>query len=167
MTARAMGSHHAPNKGETDDWLTPPRLVNALGPFDLDPCASVDQPWPTAMLMHTINENGLLKPWNGMVWLNPPYGPATWGWLDRLADHGNGIALIFARTETAGFHREVWRRATALYFFEGRLFFHRPVTGERAKANAGAPSVLVAYGDAAANRIFKVQDHPGRFIRLK
>ena len=43
------------------------------------------------------------------------------------------------------FFREVWNKADALLFLEGRLFFHH-VTGEVAKANAGAPSVLVAYG---------------------
>jgi hypothetical protein len=70
-------------------------------------------------------------------------------WLERLADHGHGTALIFARTETAMFHRQVWERAKACLFLEGRLHFHWP-DGERACFNAGAPSVLVAYsGDDA------------------
>ena len=50
---------------------------------------------------------------------------------------------MFARTETEMFVEAVWKRATALRFLFGRLYFHRP-DGRRAEANAGAPSVLVA-----------------------
>ena len=90
-------------------------------------------------------------PWHGFVWCNPPYSE-VWTWLAKLADHGDGIALIFARTETAGFVREVWGKADGLLFLHGRLHFHHP-GGERAKANSGAPSVLVAYGQRAVDRL--------------
>lgn len=73
-------------------------------------------------------------------------------WLAKLADHGDGIALVFARTETAGFVREVWGKADSLLFLHGRLHFHHP-GGDRAKANSGAPSVLVAYGQRAVDRL--------------
>ena len=43
-----MGGHHAPVKGAKDEWITPPFITQALGPFDLDPCAPVDAPWPIA-----------------------------------------------------------------------------------------------------------------------
>lgn len=82
--------------------------------------------------------------WTGRVWLNPPYGDETGVWLRRLADHGNGVALVFARTETAWFFDAVWQRAAAVFFFLGRVAFYH-VTGEQGDA-AGAPSVLVAYG---------------------
>lgn len=143
-TGRAMGSHHSHRMG-TDVWLTPPSILEALGPFDLDPCASLDRPWDTAAKHYTIEDDGLAQQWEGRVWCNPPYGQQAWTWLEHLADHGDGMALIFARTETAGFFRTVWDRADALLFLEGRLHFHRP-DGTRAPANAGAPSVLVAYG---------------------
>jgi len=140
-----IGGHHRPYRGSTDEWLTPPELLGRLGEFDLDPCAAVKQPWPTAKKHLTVIENGLSMPWAGRVWCNPPYGPATGTWLSRLASHTNGIALIFARTETEMFHREVWERADACLFLEGRLYFYR-LDGTRAKANAGGPSVLIAYG---------------------
>ena len=148
-----MGGHHAPVKGAKDEWITPPFITQALGPFDLDPCAPVDAPWPIAQRTWTVLDDGLSRPWDGFVWCNPPYGPQTWRWLDRLAHHDRGgVALIFARTETAGFFAQVWAKADALLFLEGRLYFHH-VTGERAGANAGAPSVLVAYGAEAVHRI--------------
>ena len=43
-------------------------------------------------------------------------------WLRRMAQHNDGIALTFARTETALFHETVWERANAVFFFAGRLF---------------------------------------------
>ena len=148
----------------TDEWLTPPFLIEALGPFDLDPCAPGERPWPTAGLHFTAEENGLLRPWAGRVWCNPPYGPHTWKWLNRLALHGNGIALIFARTETEGFHRFVFSAADSLLFLKGRLRFC-DLTGA-ARGSAGAPSVLVAYGETNARKIASC-GLPGFFVRLQ
>jgi hypothetical protein len=82
----------------TDSWITPRWLIDRLGPFDLDLCACTPQPWPCAARQYTEADNGLLMPWDGLVWLNPPYGRATGAWLNRLALHGEGIALVFART---------------------------------------------------------------------
>ena len=128
-----------------DEWLTPPEILSALGVFDLDPCAPVDRPWNMAVTHYTALDLGLMKPWTGRVWLNPPYGQQTGAWLEKMAAHGNGIALIFARTETEMFLSHVWKKADAILFIEGRLYFHY-VTGERAKGSGGAPSVLIAYG---------------------
>lgn len=149
--AGAMGSHQSAN-AITDVWLTPPWILEALGPFDLDPCSPLDRPWDTAAKHYTIEDDGLAQQWKGSVWMNPPYGAAAATWLERLAQHGNGIALVFARTETRMFFKHVWPHATALLFIEGRLHFHYP-DGTRAKANSGAPSVLIAYGDQMAERL--------------
>jgi hypothetical protein len=151
----AIGGHHRPHKGLTNDWLTPPEIVKALGPFDLDPCCPAVMPWKTAgRMIHWPDSDGMLERWSGSVWLNPPYGPQTGHWLKRLYQHGNGIALVFARTETAMFRDWVWRKADAVLFVEGRLHFHRP-DGKRAEANSGAPSVLIAYGPECAERLKK------------
>jgi hypothetical protein len=144
--AKGIGGHHRPHHGYTDEWLTPPEIIAALGTFDLDPCSPINRPWPTAAQHFTVEDDGLTRRWQGRVWLNPPYGPETGKWLARLADHGDGIALIFARTETEMFHRYGWQRADGMLFLRGRLHFHY-VDGSRGKANAGAPSVLIAYGE--------------------
>lgn len=163
---KSMGGHERPHRGGTDVWLTPPEVIADLGPFDLDPCAEAVRPWDTATRHLTTKDDGLASPWDGFVWLNPPYGPQTWKWLARLADHeGGGIALVFARTETRGFVSQVWGKATALRFLHGRLHFHYP-NGDRAPANAGAPSVLVAYGEEAADRLL-VSGLAGTFVRLR
>lgn len=129
---------------KTEVWLTPPHVIHALGEFDLDPCASVDRPWDTAKLHYTIEDDGFSQQWKGRVWMNPPYGPQLDRWLHRLAEHGDGVALVFARTETRAFFRNVWDRADAILFLRGRLKFHQP-DGSLA-GTAGSPSCLIAYG---------------------
>jgi hypothetical protein len=162
--SKSIGGHELPNNGLTNEWLTPPYVLEALGPFDLDPCSPIDRPWDTAKRHYTKADDGLNLGWGGRVWLNPPYGQQTWKWLERMADHGYGTALTFARTETKQFHRYVWGYATALLFFEGRLHFY-DVTGKKARGNAGAPSVLIAYGNYDAERL-RVSGLKGRIVYL-
>lgn len=162
--SKGIGGHQSANMLK-DEWLTPPDLLAKLGRFDLDPCAPIKRPWATAERHYDVNDNGLAQPWEGRVWCNPPYGLEASQWLSRLAAHGNGMALIFARTETQMFFEHVWSKADALLFLRGRLHFHH-VDGTRARANGGAPSVLIAYGGenvAALRRNAEL----GAFIPLK
>ena len=134
-----------------DEWLTPPEIIRCLGEFDLDPCASIVRPWPTAMRHYTIQDNGLAQPWIGRVWCNPPYGDKAEPFLHKMAEHGNGILLLFARTETKMFFKWIWPKAQAVFFFDHRLKFYH-VDGTPAENSGGAPSCLVAYGqDNAAS----------------
>lgn len=141
-------STHQRNGGH-DEWLTPPSILHALGKFDLDPCSPINRPWPTASEHFTVEQDWLSLPWVGRVWLNPPFGREAVKWLRRLVEHGNGIALIPARTETAMFYECVWGVAHAVLFIKGRPHFHY-VDGTRAPFNSGAPIALVAYGDTNA-----------------
>ena len=135
------------NRTEADkgEWLTPPHIIKALGVFDLDPCAPIKRPWDMALKHYTIIDNGLMKEWQGRVWCNPPYGDETHKWLAKLADYGNGIALIFVRSETSLFFNHIWPRAHGIFFIKGRLTF-LSANGTPSRFNAGAPSCLVAYG---------------------
>ncbi len=158
-----MGSHQA-TSNITDEWITPREITDSLGTFDLDPCSpGARRPWDTARRHLAIEDDGLTAPWEGRVWLNPPYSAAS-RWLARLAAHGTGTALIFARTETAAWHDHVWPHATGLLFLRGRLTFHL-VDGRRGGYNAGAPSVLAAYGDTDATRL-SACGLPGRYVPL-
>jgi hypothetical protein len=145
MSSIAPAQHTTGQKSYTDDWITPKHLIEKLGPFDLDPCSCISQPWPCAETNWTIKDDGLFKKWFGFVWCNPPYGKNTSSWLRKMGTHNNGIALIFARTETKMFFDSIWGKGTCLLFLRGRLTFHRP-DGNLAKANSGGPSVLVGFG---------------------
>jgi hypothetical protein len=161
---RTMGSHEKPGTG-AGTWLTPPALIEALGSFDLDPCAGpVPRPWPTAFHHIALPENGLDAEWFGRVWLNPPYSVQAVKWLRRMVNHGVGTALVHARTETAWFVETVWHSADAVLFLEGRITFHHR-DGRQAAGPAGAPSCLVAYGRRDA-RALASAGLRGTFVRL-
>lgn len=143
----SLSAHQSARMG-TDEWLTPPEILAPLGEFDLDPCSPVVRPWNTALRHYS--RDGLSEPWAGRVWLNPPFGTEAVKWLRKLMQHGNGIALLPARTETRMYYECVWGIADAVCFLRGRPHFHY-VTGERAKANSGAPIALIAYGQHNAD----------------
>lgn len=150
---KGMGGHSAPNEGASVEWYTPAGVFLALGlEFDLDPCAPAGGlPWIPARRFVSLPDDGLSVPWEGRVWLNPPYGAATGAWLDRLADHGMGVALVFARTETEWWHRAA-PHADAVCFIRGRLTFVG-ADGRPGAYNAGAPSALLGYGLTCAEAV--------------
>jgi site-specific DNA-methyltransferase (adenine-specific) len=112
------------------DWETPPELFDRLweqfGPFDLDPCCRPDQHsaqrvWKNGGTLfvpselgyadpgRSIIEEGLCHPWNGRVFMNPPFGPrGIWipQWVGKAVGEtvcGNArrvVALLPARTDT-------------------------------------------------------------------
>lgn len=141
-------------KNTTDIWFTPKEIIIRLGLFNLDPCTELDRPWDTAAKHFTKEDNGLNQKWVGIVWCNPPYGTQTKIWLEKMAQHNNGIALVFARTETKMFFEHVWPKATGILFLEGRLTFCNQ-NGTPGKTNSGAPSVLIAYGSEALEKLKK------------
>jgi hypothetical protein len=163
--SRGMSGHQQPNRGKSDTWLTPPKILQSLGKFDLDPCVPFFMPWQTAERSFTEFEDGLWQQWEGRVWLNCPYGPECEQWLEKLARHGRGTALIFARTETAAWFDHVWGVAHAVSFLKGRLHFH-DAAGNRAPFNSGAPSALVAYGQDDARQLWR-SGLGGKFVRLR
>lgn len=153
-------SHEPHYEGETNDWITPKEIIEAfgIGWFDLDPCASVTQPWSCARKAYTVEQNGLAHDWFGNVWCNPPYGPHTENWVRRLAEHGEGVAFIFARTETQLWQNEIFPTADGFLFVRGRVRFHRPDGSLHKGGNAGAPSCLIAWGQKNRDRLIEICD---------
>ena len=162
-SGRLPGIGWAPIVGTnySDEWYTPRAIVEPLGLFDFDPAGILERPLATRTL--TVADDGLSIPWEGRVWLNPPYSEVG-KWMARLATHGHGTALVFARTETEWFHSSVWNRATAALFLKGRVSFERP-DGSVGDASP-SPSVLVAYGwpDAWA---LENSGHDGGFVIMR
>lgn len=144
------------HEGNTNTWFTPQNIIQTLGPFDLDPCTQSYRPFDTAKSHYCEDRgsDGLSMDWFGRVWLNPPYGKKIARWLSRLADHGDGIALVFARTETA-WAQSLLSRADSVNFLKGRIAFLRadgkPVT------NAGTGSMLLAFGAANVEAIKRIE----------
>lgn len=153
------------NEQRQTRWLTPKPLVESLGHFDLDPCGAPGWELADRTFLLERGEDGLELPWEGRVFLNPPYGKEAWPFLRKMAQHGHGTALIFARTETEIFFETVWEAATSVLFLKGRLTFLNGETQEPARANSGAPSCLVAYG-ADDTRALAYSGLPGRLVLI-
>lgn len=129
----------------TDQWLTPDYILAPLGEFDLDPCAYPAYRTRCAKLGYALpEENGLLLPWEGRVWCNPPYGRETRKWTQKMALHGNGVMLVKAAPETA-WYRDLWEYASALYFPYHRIaFFDEQLTKSK---GSKISNVVAAFGD--------------------
>lgn len=163
-----FGTQKQARVSQKTEWITPKFITDAVGPFDLDPCAPIHPPWPIAPKTYTIEDDGLAHPWEGRVFCNPPYGTViTERFLLACCNHRNAIALIFARTETRAFFTYVWGAAYALLFLRGRICFHH-VDGTPAASSSGAPSVLVAYSPETADKLLEATHYiVGKHIRLK
>lgn len=158
-----LGSHQR-TIGRSQVHITPRHIIDALGPFDLDPCAADPRPWDCATKNYTEAQDGLSQHWSGRVWLNPPFDTRCVGtWIKRMAAHGRGTALVHARTDTKWF-QPIWRNATGILFLRGRLVFYQPdgspqvVSNPNSRhygkvANSGAPPILVAFGRMDADRL--------------
>jgi hypothetical protein len=139
-----LGSHQQ-TVGRSQIHLTPKWVIDRLGPFDTDPCAAEERPWDCAKVNITERDNGLIRAWHGRVFLNPPFDRYEVAqWIARLAEHGQGTALLHARTEAAWFE-PCWRSASGILFMADRIKFCKP-DGSEQPHNSGAPAVLVAFG---------------------
>ena len=139
---------HEAGIGATIEWYTPPDLFRRLGlTFDLDPASPGADvvPWVPADRHYTPGDNGLLQPWVGRVWLNPPYGEPGVAFIQRLIEHGDGIALLPARTETRIFQQAA-SSADAVCFLRDRLHFIR---ADGRQSRSSFASALLAYGPVA------------------
>lgn len=152
------GFTHESTKSGTVEWYTPPWVFERLGLFfSLDPCHPEGDrlPWVPAGEVYTRKDNGLVRPWFGRVWCNPPYDD-TETWLRLFAEQGHGVSLVFSRTETGWFH-EIASQADAVCFAKGRIPFvdrtgspprvpDKTRPGKLKRGSPGAGSVFIAFG---------------------
>jgi len=143
------------NKGlmssDSIEWHTPQyvvewsqhRLFSSGHIFSLD-VASTDLN-KKAPSNYTIEDNGLIKPWFGHVWLNPPYGRTINDWIlkslkeiTKENSNCNSITLLIpARSDTRWFFSLVNNKIKKhIIFIKGRLKFS-------GKSAAPFPSVIV------------------------
>ena len=111
-------------------WETPPELVRDLAPlfpWDLDAAASRPNVCST---YYDEAADGLWQPWDGLVWLNPPYGTAIKRWIRKARIEGDKpgvtvVCLIPARTDAKWWQENV-PHARLVVFVRGRLVFGLP-----------------------------------------
>jgi len=133
---------------DSDDWYTPSWIFDGLGiTFDLDAAApDGGAPNVPARQFYTVADDGLLSPWHGVVWCNPPYSSPT-KWCDKWAQHEpGGCLLIRADLSTRG-PFAAWRAADAAWVANRRLQFDSG-SGQRTGA-VHFSTILLGRGDVA------------------
>lgn len=55
-----MNTSFEKSKNSTDEWCTPKEIIDALGEFDLDPCAPMRPLWRTARVMYNKEQDGTI-----------------------------------------------------------------------------------------------------------
>lgn len=160
-----MNTSFEKSSNATDEWYTPKELIDSLGSFDLDPCAPVNPLWETAKVMYNKNDDGLLQNWGGRVWLNPPYSrPLIELFIQKMAEHNNGIALLFNRLDSAMMQDVILKKATSMKILRKRIRFYRPDGTQGGSPGCG--SILFAFGDYN-DMILRKNNLKGIYIRLK
>ena len=154
----SRGFGHEERHNTSVEWYTPPSIFQQIGiSFDLDPChPETPLPWVPAITRYNIHDDGLTKEWFGRVWLNPPYGPHTPKWLEKMSLHRDGIALVFARTDCRWFHDYV-ADADAILFLKGRVKFVDGF-GVSGGGGAGSGSMLVAWGTDCVDALKRMRE---------
>lgn len=134
---------------EVTDWGTPKWLFDELnelyGPFDLDPCS---MEWNAKCeTFYTPEDNGLMLPWSGRVFMNPPYAwNITSLWVRKAALEAQRdeveivVGVLPSRTDAAWFHEFIYHRAE-LRFLKGRVKFDKP-DGEKGRPRHGSMVVV-------------------------
>jgi len=148
--------HELIDNGTTDDYYTPPYVFKALNvEFNMDVCAPLHGvPWIPAKRSLTVIEDGLLTPWQGLVWCNPPYSNPT-PWAKKLISHNNGIALI--QTSKSAWFNLIWNNASGCLMMPSNLKF---VKSNGESAPVFMPTMLFSFGKS--NREILVQSGLGR-----
>jgi phage N-6-adenine-methyltransferase len=109
-----------------DDWETPPAFFAELDAefgFTLDACATAATAKCGAFF--TPADDALLRSWDGVVWMNPPYGRQISAWVEKAFTEAvrgaTVVCLLPARTSTAWWHDYCMRGEVR--FIRGRLKF--------------------------------------------
>ena len=148
-----MSVHYS---SSTELWATPWALFRELDGefgFTVDVCAIAEN--AKCPRFFSPDEDGLLQRWEGVCWMNPPYGKVIGGWMAKARDEAacgaTVVCLVPARTDTAWWHDLVWdaakhrtREGVEVRFLKGRISFGGERDGQRGH-DAPFPSALVIY----------------------
>jgi phage N-6-adenine-methyltransferase len=111
----------------TDLWSTPQEYFDSVSKefqFTLDVCALPEN--TKCQKFFSPEDDGLLQQWEGVCWMNPPYGRVIGKWVQKAYKSAKAgavvVGLLPARTDTKWFHDYIYGKAE-IRFIRGRLKF--------------------------------------------
>lgn len=85
------------------------------------------RPYEIAPTCYTKDDDGLAHDWHGVVWMNPPYSRKLLClFCEKMAAHGNGIALLVNRQDNLLWQQVIFPTAASMIFMRHRVKFLRP-----------------------------------------
>jgi len=145
---RFYGPSGPTRTSDRDDWETPEDIYDPLNEefgFTLDAAASAANT-KVHNNYYTKEEDAVLQPWSGVVWLNPPYGEQIGRFIRKAYRESLAgvtvVALLPARTDTIYWHECIEGKAE-VRFVRGRVKFG--LNGEPGVQGAPFPSVIVIW----------------------
>lgn len=148
-----------------NEWYTPLIYIDAvrqvLGEIDLDPATSeFGQDRIRAKHYFTPKENGLVQPWIGKIYLNPPYSqPLIAQFIEKaVEEYGNkhvteAIVLTHNYTDTKWFH-QIETVAACICFTLGRVRFEKS-DGQIASPTQGSAFFYLGSNPEKFRQIFE------------
>jgi len=135
----------------TPEWWTPKKYVHAvhkvMGDIDLDP-ASCEEANKIVMAkrFYGPGDNGLLKKWEGRIFLNPPYGDFTRDFVEKFfndfdSSFNEGIILVNSRATDADWFQPMFEGI--ICFTDHRIDFDSP---DEKKTSSTHGSCFVYFG---------------------
>jgi len=114
-------------RSESVEWETPRELFEELDRefhFTLDMAATAEN--AKCERFFTREQDGLAQEWRGVCWMNPPYGPQLYAWIQKAYESSltgaTVVCLIPARVDTRWWHDYV-KPFAEVRFIRGRLRF--------------------------------------------
>lgn len=143
--------------GKSDEWYTPKYIFDALGcKFDMDVCAPVSLEYVKTPTNTFLTNRSLEREWKGFVWLNPPFGGRNGiiPWLDKIYQHGAGIALTPDRTSCPWWQNIVTKADVHMQVRDKIKFINE--YGESGKQPSNG-TTLFAFGAEAVSALLNAQ----------
>lgn len=157
-------------RSDKDDWQTPSRILEPIQkttPITMDPCAGPDT--EIGEINITEDQDGLSYAWEGTVFMNPPFSRKE-EWLQKAAQEyqRQTVDRIYAVTPDntdaiSSWHEYIVPHVEWTLFYESRINFIDPETGEQANSPAGGTALHV-FGDAP-NRTLRLLAEEGDLVR--
>ena len=125
-------------------WETPIDFFNKVNEefnFTIDVCAT--DKTAKCKVYYTPQIDSLKQNWEGVCWMNPPYGREISKWIEKAYKESlkgaTVVCLIPSRTDTKYWHDYIFKYASEIRFIKGRLKFGN------SENSAPFPSALIIF----------------------